>query len=295
MRSAGVATVGRYLYGVYVFASMIVLLNLLIAVMSNTFNEVQDERDVEWKFARTELWLTFIEPGTPVPPPFNVIPSPRNLWNAILWLCRRSDLKMFLPHEGKKVRYAAVQTGSMDFSETGSVHSVSIGGKRTRQDVMCILVRRYVREVERRKIEGEDGEKTSAEEQLRRLIERVGAKLEKRVEDVYAHTSRVQRDVIEVREDSARIAGHQQEQIELLKGFSENRMREMDRYVRMLDETKLDVLSRMDAERLQMERVLQQRMSDFHQQLLNDMQQHLRQLQQQQRQARFPPANPPPS
>ena len=36
-----VETVGYYLYGVYVFASMIVLLNLLIAVMSNTFNEVQ--------------------------------------------------------------------------------------------------------------------------------------------------------------------------------------------------------------------------------------------------------------
>ena len=53
--------------------------------------------------------MTFIEPGTPVPPPFNVIPSPRNIWRAILWLCRRSDLKHFLPHEGKEVRYAAVQ------------------------------------------------------------------------------------------------------------------------------------------------------------------------------------------
>ena len=41
MRAVAVETVGYYLYGVYVFASMIVLLNLLIAVMSNTFNEVQ--------------------------------------------------------------------------------------------------------------------------------------------------------------------------------------------------------------------------------------------------------------
>lgn len=295
IRSAGVAAVGQYLYGIYVFASMIVLLNLLIAVMSNTFNEVQDERDIEWKFARTELWLTFIEPGTPVPPPFNVVPSPRNIWNGLLWLCRRSELKFFLPHEGKQVRYAAVQTGSMDFSETGSVHSVSIVGKRTRQDVMCILVRRYVREVERKKIEGEDGDKTSSEEQMRRLIERIGAKLEKRVEEVYINTGRVQRDVIAVRDDSTRIAGHQQEQIDLLKAFSENRLREMDRYIRMLDETKLDVLSRMDAERLQMERVLQQRMSDFHQQLLNDMQQHLRQLQQQQREAKYPPPKSPTS
>ena len=41
MRNIAVETVGFYLYGIYVFASMIVLLNLLIAVMSNTFNEVQ--------------------------------------------------------------------------------------------------------------------------------------------------------------------------------------------------------------------------------------------------------------
>ena len=70
---------------------------------------------MEWKFARTELWMTFIEAGTPVPPPFNVIPSPRNLWRAILWLCPRSDLKHFLPHEGKEVKYAAVQVKGLGF------------------------------------------------------------------------------------------------------------------------------------------------------------------------------------
>jgi hypothetical protein len=40
-RNVAVETVGFYLYGIYVFASMIVLLNLLIAVMSNSFQEVQ--------------------------------------------------------------------------------------------------------------------------------------------------------------------------------------------------------------------------------------------------------------
>jgi len=32
---------GYVLYGIYVFAALIVLMNLLIAVMSNTFQEVQ--------------------------------------------------------------------------------------------------------------------------------------------------------------------------------------------------------------------------------------------------------------
>jgi len=39
---------------------------------------VQDKRDVEWKFIRTELWLSFIDPGCPVAPPFNIIPTPRS-------------------------------------------------------------------------------------------------------------------------------------------------------------------------------------------------------------------------
>ncbi|XP_070207798.1 short transient receptor potential channel 7-like isoform X2 [Littorina saxatilis] len=255
VRSVAVETVGYYLYGVYVFASMIVLLNLLIAVMSNTFNEVQDERDVEWKFARTELWMTFIEPGTPVPPPFNVIPSPRNIFRAGLWLCRRTDLKFFLPHEGKEVKYAAVQ------------------------DVMCILCRRYVRETERRKIEGEDGDKTSAEEQLRRLLERMSAKLEKRVDEVQTSTARLQRDVKEVHKDSSRVSSLQEEQMELVRSFADSRHVELDRYGRMLEENKLDILSRMDGERLQMERVLQQRMSDLHEQIYNDQQSLIKQMQ----------------
>lgn len=78
---------GYAIYGLYVFAAIVVLMNLLIAVMSNTFQEVQDERDTEWKFSRTELWMTFIEPGCPVAPPFNIIPSIQNICEALKKLC----------------------------------------------------------------------------------------------------------------------------------------------------------------------------------------------------------------
>ena len=40
-RNAYTVYVGYILYGVYVFAALIVLMNLLIAVMSATFEEVQ--------------------------------------------------------------------------------------------------------------------------------------------------------------------------------------------------------------------------------------------------------------
>ena len=77
--------------------------------------------------------MTFIEPGTPVPPPFNVIPSPRNVWRAILWLCRRSDLKHFLPHEGKEVRYAAVQVKGLIV--VGSIHPLALHVCRAGKEV----------------------------------------------------------------------------------------------------------------------------------------------------------------
>ena len=61
---------------------------------------LQDKRDVEWKFMRTELWLSFIEPGCPVAPPFNIIPTPKTIMKFVSCikncLCRcgcKSELK----------------------------------------------------------------------------------------------------------------------------------------------------------------------------------------------------------
>ena len=44
----------------------------------------QDNADVEWKFARTRVWLSFFEEGGTLPPPFNLIPSPKALFDAVL-------------------------------------------------------------------------------------------------------------------------------------------------------------------------------------------------------------------
>ncbi|CAL1528596.1 unnamed protein product, partial [Lymnaea stagnalis] len=260
-RSLGAATVGFYLYGIYVFCTTVVLLNLLIAVMSNTFQEVQDERDVEWKFARTELWLAFIEPGTPVPPPFNIVPSPRLAWKLVMWLCRRSKFRHLLAHEGKKVRYVAVQTGSnfelQDMEEAKSESSIE--GRHTRNDVMCLLVRRYVRQVERVKIEGEDGEKTSSDEMMRRQIERLGAKVEKRLDDLQSKLSRIEREMDVVKVDGSKTQTLQQEHLSRFVEYSERKTSVTDKYAHFLDEAKLQILSRMDSERIQMERVLEHR------------------------------------
>uniref|UniRef100_A0A8C6WE50 Transient receptor potential cation channel subfamily C member 6 n=1 Tax=Neogobius melanostomus TaxID=47308 RepID=A0A8C6WE50_9GOBI len=74
---------GYVLYGVYNVIMVIVLLNMLVAMFNSSFQEIQDDADVEWKFARAKLWFSYFEHGGTLPVPFNLIPSPVSL--ASLW------------------------------------------------------------------------------------------------------------------------------------------------------------------------------------------------------------------
>lgn len=48
---------------------------MLIAMMSNSYQLISEHSDTEWKFARSELWVSYFEEGATVPPPFNLLPS----------------------------------------------------------------------------------------------------------------------------------------------------------------------------------------------------------------------------
>ena len=45
------------MFGSYSVCNIIVLLNMLIAMMSNSFQIISEKSDTEWKFARTKLWI----------------------------------------------------------------------------------------------------------------------------------------------------------------------------------------------------------------------------------------------
>ncbi|XP_063058715.1 short transient receptor potential channel 6a [Engraulis encrasicolus] len=70
---------GYVLYGVYNVTVVIVLLNMLIAMINSSFQEIEDDADVEWKFARAKLWFTYFEEGRTLPVPFNLVPSPKSM------------------------------------------------------------------------------------------------------------------------------------------------------------------------------------------------------------------------
>ncbi|XP_063538152.1 transient-receptor-potential-like protein [Cydia strobilella] len=62
------------MFGSYSVINVIVLLNLLIAMMSNSYAMITEHSDVGWKFARTRLWMSYFDQSATLPPPFNIFP-----------------------------------------------------------------------------------------------------------------------------------------------------------------------------------------------------------------------------
>uniref|UniRef100_A0A8C4VJQ1 Transient receptor ion channel domain-containing protein n=1 Tax=Gopherus evgoodei TaxID=1825980 RepID=A0A8C4VJQ1_9SAUR len=75
--------VGRALYGIFTIVMVIVLLNMLIAMITNSFQKIEDDADVEWKFARSKLYLSYFREGLTLPVPFNIIPTPKSLFYSV--------------------------------------------------------------------------------------------------------------------------------------------------------------------------------------------------------------------
>ncbi|KAM8812661.1 LOW QUALITY PROTEIN: short transient receptor potential channel 2-like [Rhynchonycteris naso] len=75
--------VNRTLYGIFTIIRVIVLLNVLIAMITNFFQKIEDDPDVE-KFARSKLNLSYLQESLTLQP-FNILPSLK----AIFYLLRR--------------------------------------------------------------------------------------------------------------------------------------------------------------------------------------------------------------
>lgn len=66
--------VGLSLFAIYTVLQVIMLLNMLVAVMSNSYQKVTDNVDVEWVFGRTEVYLSYMSQSV-LPPPLNWVPA----------------------------------------------------------------------------------------------------------------------------------------------------------------------------------------------------------------------------
>uniref|UniRef100_A0A3Q1ETP6 Transient receptor potential cation channel subfamily C member 5 n=1 Tax=Acanthochromis polyacanthus TaxID=80966 RepID=A0A3Q1ETP6_9TELE len=128
--------VGATMFGTYNVISLVVLLNMLIAMMNNSYQLIADHADIEWKFARTKLWMSYFDEGGTLPPPFNIIPSPKSIWYLLMWLhnklCSRGQPPGDDTHKCENLR---------EFTER---HADSLIQNQHYQEVIRNLVKRYV-------------------------------------------------------------------------------------------------------------------------------------------------------
>ncbi|GAB0092353.1 Transient receptor potential protein [Sergentomyia squamirostris] len=116
------------MFGSYSVINIIVLLNMLIAMMSNSYQIISERADVEWKFARTQLWMSYFEDGSTLPPPFNLFPSLKIVFRFFGLLKRPRTSRSVMKKSREKVR-------------------------KRHDNVMRLLVRRYVTAEQRKRDE----------------------------------------------------------------------------------------------------------------------------------------------
>ncbi|XP_076760151.1 transient receptor potential cation channel gamma isoform X5 [Xylocopa sonorina] len=132
---------GMLMFGTYSVINIVVLLNLLIAMMNHSYQLISERADVEWKFARSKLWISYFEEGGTAPPPFNIIPTPKSVWYIGQWMYRKlcGHSRAAKKEHMRTIRRKVKQASERDFRY---------------QSIMRNLVRRYVT-VEQRKAESE--------------------------------------------------------------------------------------------------------------------------------------------
>uniref|UniRef100_A0A8B9BNH5 Transient receptor potential cation channel subfamily C member 3 n=2 Tax=Anser TaxID=8842 RepID=A0A8B9BNH5_9AVES len=161
-----IENIGYVLYGIYNVTMVVVLLNMLIAMINSSYQEIEDDSDVEWKFARSKLWLSYFDDGKTLPPPFSLVPSPKSFFYFVMRIvnfskCRRrrlqKDIEMGMGNSKSRLNLFT-QSNSRVF-ESHSFNSI-LNQPTRYQQIMKRLIKRYVlkAQVDRENDEVNEGE-----------------------------------------------------------------------------------------------------------------------------------------
>ncbi|XP_031159011.1 short transient receptor potential channel 7 [Sander lucioperca] len=164
-----IENIGYVLYGVYNVTMVVVLLNMLIAMINSSYQEIEEDADVEWKFARAKLWLSYFDEGRTLPAPFNLVPSPKSFYylvlrikSCLIHLCKansrrhNNELELgMLNSQAKDERFRTYPRPGEEF-----IPKKSIKHPTRYQKIMKRLIKRYVlkAQVDRESDEVNEGE-----------------------------------------------------------------------------------------------------------------------------------------
>ncbi|XP_060577329.1 transient receptor potential-gamma protein-like isoform X3 [Ruditapes philippinarum] len=140
--------IGKLMFGSYSWIGFVILLNLLIAMMSNSYQCISSQSDEEWKFARSRLWISYFDESGTLPVPFNIIPSPKTFYYIVLWFRE----KLFLcSKDRKRNRWQSIRQLRNYTKVVKKINEREI----RYQAVMRDLVKRYVMAKQRSPQRGE--------------------------------------------------------------------------------------------------------------------------------------------
>ncbi|XP_067928929.1 serine/threonine-protein phosphatase 6 regulatory ankyrin repeat subunit B-like [Watersipora subatra] len=110
----------KFVFGMYLIVTIIVLINLLIAMMSDTYQRIQAQSDTEWKFGRAKL-IRNMNKTSSTPPPIN-LPAKLYVYLKVVFkhkgkLCSADGQKFVNDEEGLNVGGLNVEEDPIVISE----------------------------------------------------------------------------------------------------------------------------------------------------------------------------------
>ncbi|XP_022656458.1 short transient receptor potential channel 5-like isoform X2 [Varroa destructor] len=137
--------VGYGLWALFHILTVIVLLNMLIAMMSDSFQRIQENAYQEWMFARASQWIQYFDNHTAIPAPFNLLPSA---------YCINQAYKIGMSLWEKEWRRAREQCSPewACFPDFEQARELQKRYQHNYQSLIIVLIRRYLqlRELEER-------------------------------------------------------------------------------------------------------------------------------------------------
>jgi len=174
---------GEVTLWIYALISNVLLVNLLIAMMGDTYARVKDAADIEWKFGRVNSVLEAIERTYPIPPPFSLpLLAFRFVWWAVCRLCfccqpvRGRGCGPFASRRGfSKADYAAGLVDADGDGDPDEDPDWQVGGrlwtlKRERERVAKVALQNYRRDQEEKMDASSDGRLRRVEKLVEEIL-----------------------------------------------------------------------------------------------------------------------------
>ncbi|XP_031565298.1 short transient receptor potential channel 5-like [Actinia tenebrosa] len=91
---------GVFLFGLFQVLAVIVAVNMLIAMMTKSFENITSNATKKWKVSRTRIWMFWVEEGSSLPPPFNLLIVLRNVFKKMKeTICQSSPTNVNIDYE----------------------------------------------------------------------------------------------------------------------------------------------------------------------------------------------------